>query len=228
VTHRATRLAAAALAVAAVTCIPSVPAVTAAAGTAAGRLCTETFIPMSDGVRLHAWVSRQAPDQPRPVLFMMDSYSRSGQGNGTTGSADDSCPQALPDDYVPQWLSASVISQFTLVQVAYRGTGLSEGLFDMSGPRTQQDVEASINWAASQPWSDGKVVLTGESGAGFAAFFGLRNPPRHGGAHLHQLRGHVPLLLPGRRVQQPGRRVPRGHPERLAPATAETHPARHG
>jgi putative CocE/NonD family hydrolase len=176
VKHQATRLAAAALAVAAITCIPSVPAVTAAAGTAAGRVCTETFIPMSDGVRLHAWVSRQAPDQPRPVLFMMDSYSRSGQGNGTTGSADDSCPQALPDDYVPQWLSASVISQFTLVQVAYRGTGLSEGLFDMSGPRTQQDVQASVDWAASQPWSDGKVILTGESGAGFAAFFGLRNP----------------------------------------------------
>jgi putative CocE/NonD family hydrolase len=148
----------------------------AATASAPQRLCSEKLITMSDGVRLHVWVSRLAPDTPRPVLFMMDSYSRSGQADGQTGPANDSCPQALPDDYVPQWLSTDVIDQFTLVQVAARGTGLSEGTFDVNGPRIQQDINASIDWAAGQPWSDGRVALVGESGTGFSAYFGMRNP----------------------------------------------------
>lgn len=154
------------------------PAPTVGSARAAGppRLCSEQLITMSDGVRLHAWVSRLAPDRPRPVLFMMDSYSRSGQADGQTGPANNSCPRALPDDYVPQWLSTSVTDQFTLVQVADRGTGLSEGVFDLNGPRIQQDVNESIDWAARQPWSDGKVALIGESGTGFSTFFGMRNP----------------------------------------------------
>jgi hypothetical protein len=140
------------------------------------RLCSERLITMSDGVRLHAWVSRAAPDTPRPVLFMMDSYSRSGQADGQTGPSNNSCPKALPDDYVPQWLSSDLTDKFTLVQVADRGTGLSEGTFDMNGPRVQQDVTESINWAAGQPWSDGRVVLTGESGTGFFTYYGMGNP----------------------------------------------------
>src|SRR4051794_22711510 len=47
--------------------LPAAPA----AG-ADSRICTETLVRMSDGVRLHAWVSRLPPDGPRPVLFMMD------------------------------------------------------------------------------------------------------------------------------------------------------------
>jgi hypothetical protein len=152
------------------------PAAARAATATPQRLCTEKLITMSDGVRLHAWVSRPAPDGPRPVLFMMDSYSRSGQANYQTGSTNNSCPTALPDDYVPQWLSPDVIDQFTLVQVADRGTGLSEGTFDMDGPRIQEDIKESIDWAASQPWSDGRVVLIGESGTGFSTYFGMRNP----------------------------------------------------
>ena len=147
-----------------------------AASAAPQRICSEHLVTMSDGVRLHAWVSRLAPDGPRPVLFMMDSYSRSGQADTNTGPANNSCPQALPDDYVPQWLSADVIDRFTLVQVAIRGTGLSEGVFDVMGPRIQQDINQSIDWAAHQPWSDGKVVLTGESGTGFFTYYGMRNP----------------------------------------------------
>jgi putative CocE/NonD family hydrolase len=140
------------------------------------RLCTETLIKTSDGVRLHAWVSRSAPDVRRPVLFMMDSYSRSGTANGTTGATDGSCPTALPDDYVPQWLSTSVINRFTLVQVAYRGTGASEGVFDMTAARTQQDIQEAIDWTSTQVWSDGSAVAVGESGTAFFGFHALRNP----------------------------------------------------
>jgi hypothetical protein len=153
-----------------------VPLAGAQSARADDRTCTESLVNMSDGVRLHAWVSRRQPDVPRPVLFMMDSYGRSGTGNGKTGAADGSCPTSLPDDYVPQWLSQSIIDRFTLVQVAYRGTGASEGVFDMTAARTQQDIQESIDWSAAQPWSTGAVALVGESGTGFYAFHGLHNP----------------------------------------------------
>jgi predicted acyl esterase len=147
----------------------------AAGARAEQRLCTETLIKMSDGVRLHAWVSRLAPDQARPVLFMMDSYARGGVPGAARPSYNNACPQSLPDDYVPSYLSTDLIDRFTLVQVSYRGTGSSEGMFDMTGPRTQRDIHEAIAWAARQPFSDGHIVLTGESGTGFYAFHALRD-----------------------------------------------------
>jgi putative CocE/NonD family hydrolase len=146
-----------------------------ARATAAERLCTESLITMTDGVRLHAWVSRLAPDQKRPVLFMMDSYARGGKPN-TDPAYDNACPEVIPDDYVPQGLSQDLTDRFTLVQVSYRGTGSSEGRFDMTGPRTQQDIHAAIAWAAAGPWSTGDVVLAGESGTGFFAHQALHDP----------------------------------------------------
>lgn len=155
-------------------------AVTALAAGAPGvraeeRSCTETLVRMSDGVRLHAWVSRLGPDRARPVLFMMDSYARSGRRAGSP-AYDNACPGSLPDDYVPAYLSPDVIDRFTLVQVSYRGTGSSEGLFDLTGRRTQRDLREAIAWAAREPWSTGRIVLVGESGTGFVAHHGLREP----------------------------------------------------
>src|SRR4051794_31151672 len=93
----------------------------AASAQAADRACSEKLIRMSDGVRLHAWVSEAAgrAGTSRPVLFMMDSYARGGNA-GQGPSNDNACPQVLPDDYVPQYLSTDVVKRFNLVQVSYR------------------------------------------------------------------------------------------------------------
>ena len=147
----------------------------AAPASAQERLCTETVVPMDDGVKLHAWVSRKAPDVARPVLFMMDSYARSGRPGGDP-AYDNACPEFLPDDYVPEFLSPAVTDRFTLVQVSYRGTGASEGMFDMTGERTQRDLRAALDWASAQPWSTGEAVVTGESGTGFVGHHALTHP----------------------------------------------------
>lgn len=133
------------------------------AGEVADRLCDEVLIEMSDGVRLHAWVSRLAPDQERPVLLEIESYN----------VPSDTCPTTLPSDGTSAYVDQELIERFTLVHVSYRGSGSSEGVFDMTGPRTQLDVSEVIGWAAEQPWSDGRIVLTGQSGTGFAAHHGL-------------------------------------------------------
>jgi predicted acyl esterase len=149
-------------------------ALSASPAQAITRTCTETKIPMSDGVQLHAWVARApALKKPRPTLFMMDSYARSGHP-GKDSQYDNACPEVLPDDYVPSFLSQAIVDRFDLVQVSYRGTGASGGLFDMTGPRTQRDIHEAIRWTARRPWSSGRIVVTGESGTGFAAFHTLR------------------------------------------------------
>lgn len=131
---------------------------------AAERSCTELLLPMSDGVRLHAWVSTYYPDDPRPILFEFETYAQHENG----------CPPFAPGE--PDLMSQEVIDEFTIVHVSYRGTGASEGVFDLSGPRTQADIREAIAWAAAQPFSNGDVVLTGQSGTGFAAHFGLLEP----------------------------------------------------
>ena len=44
---------------------------------------------------------------------MMDSYARGGKP-GQGPSNDDACPQVLPDDYVPAYLSKEVSDRFNL------------------------------------------------------------------------------------------------------------------
>ena len=138
----------------------------AAVAQEADQLCDELLVDVSDGVRLHTWVRRVPPDQPRPVLIEMESYAR----------PDNGCPSHVPGDYYPHLLSQDVFDRFTIVHVSLRGTGSSEGVFDMMGPDTQRDVREVIAWTRTQPWSDGRVVLTGGSGTAFFAHHGLREP----------------------------------------------------
>ncbi len=52
---------------------------------------------------------------------------------------------------------------YTQVIVDVRGTGFSHGHWQVLGPREQQDTVEVIDWAASQPWSNGRVGTTGVS-----------------------------------------------------------------
>ncbi|NME81448.1 CocE/NonD family hydrolase [Rhodococcus sp. 105337] len=52
---------------------------------------------------------------------------------------------------------------YTQVVVDVRGTGFSPGQWQILGPREQQDTVEVIDWAASQPWSNGRVGTTGVS-----------------------------------------------------------------
>ncbi|NKY46564.1 CocE/NonD family hydrolase [Nocardia cerradoensis] len=57
-------------------------------------------------------------------------------------------------------------SGYTQVVVDVRGTGFSQGEWDMLRQREQQDTVEVIDWASRQPWSDGKVGMTGISYSG--------------------------------------------------------------
>src|SRR3954447_983928 len=90
----------------------------------------------SDGVSLQTTISGEAPLAARPTIVEFSPY---GRNSGT--------------------LDAGPAFNHLLVQI--RGTGDSDGQFDALGPRTQEDVEETLEWACHQPWSNGTLGLNG-------------------------------------------------------------------
>jgi uncharacterized protein len=62
---------------------------------------------------------------------------------------------ADPERFVPDG--------YALVRVDVRGTGRSPGFMDLLSVRETQDLYQCIEWAARQPWSNGRVGLNGVS-----------------------------------------------------------------
>ena len=52
---------------------------------------------------------------------------------------------------------------YACVRVNSRGTGRSPGFIDHFSPREARDFYECIEWAARQPWSNGKIGLSGVS-----------------------------------------------------------------
>ncbi|MFC9439775.1 CocE/NonD family hydrolase [Nocardia sp. NPDC057030] len=58
---------------------------------------------------------------------------------------------------------------YNMVHVDIRGTGTSEGKWQMFGDKERQDAAEVIDWITKQPWSDGGVAVKGTSATGIAA-----------------------------------------------------------
>lgn len=56
-----------------------------------------------------------------------------------------------------------VRSGYVWIDVDVRGTGFSDGMWQLTGPREQQDALEVIDWISKQDFSNGKVGLTGYS-----------------------------------------------------------------
>jgi putative CocE/NonD family hydrolase len=104
-------------------------------------------ITMSDGVKLYSDVIR--PDKPGryPVLVEQTPYNKN-LVDGSTAFGDNT--------YFAQ-------RGYVVVIVDVRGTGSSEGQWQSFDDREQRDGFEVTQWAASEPWSDGKVGLFGPS-----------------------------------------------------------------
>ena len=104
-------------------------------------------ITMSDGVKLYADVIR--PDKPGryPVLLQQTPYNKN-LVDGSTAFGDTS--------YFAQ-------RGYVVVIEDVRGTGSSQGQWQSFDDREQRDGFESVQWAAGQSWSDGKVGLFGPS-----------------------------------------------------------------
>lgn len=130
-------------------------------------------IPMDDGIVLRADVFRPAKEGKYPVILSYGPYGKNLHFR--KGYPDqwkvlvEKYPEALqgtsgrylnwetvdPEKWVPDG--------YVVVRVDSRGAGRSPGVLDPLSPREIRDLYLCIEWAAQQPWSNGKVGLAGIS-----------------------------------------------------------------
>ncbi|MFP5219294.1 MAG: CocE/NonD family hydrolase [Actinomycetes bacterium] len=111
------------------------------------------YIEMSDGVGLRYTVFLPDGEGPFPVLLQYSGY----------GAGTDPYDNGLAE------FGARMRDQgFAVLGVNVRGTGCSEGEFDLFTPLWSTDGAAVVEWAATQPWSTGKVGMVGASFPGIS------------------------------------------------------------
>lgn len=112
------------------------------------------WIPMPDGVRLHAriWLPTDAHEQPVPALLEYLPYRKSDW-------------TSVRDAERHPWYAGH---GYASVRVDIRGCGDSDGVFDDEYSETElNDGLAVIAWLAEQPWCTGRVGMFGISWGGF-------------------------------------------------------------
>ena len=131
-------------------------------------------IPMDEGAVLRADVFRPANGERYPVILGATPYAKwlSFQDEVWGGQWKMLCahePEILrlssnkyqnyefpdPERFLPEG--------YALVRVDVRGTGRSPGFMDLLSLRETRDLYECIEWAACQPWSNGRVGLNGVS-----------------------------------------------------------------
>ena len=141
---------------------------------------TEHYFSMGDaaGTRLHADVLRPkgiADDAQTPVILTVSPYTNH---NGSTTDTDLNGTGPNPRFYDFLDMSGALTKGYSFAYVDLPGFGGSGGCNDWGGVREQNAVRAAVEWAASQPWSNGKVALLGKSYDGWTGLMGVAQQPK--------------------------------------------------
>jgi predicted acyl esterase len=130
-------------------------------------------IPMDDGVVLRADVFRPTDAGKYPVILSYGPYAKGlafqEAYKGNWSRLIKAAPNVLegssnkyqnwelvdPEKWVPDG--------YVCLRADSRGAGRSPGYMDVWSPRESQDLYQCVEWAAAQPWSNGKVGIHGIS-----------------------------------------------------------------
>jgi predicted acyl esterase len=137
------------------------------------RILWDAPIPMSDGIVLRADIF--LPENPGEYAAIL-SYGAYGKGVPMQvgyKSAYDRMVRAYPDiaegstNKYMNWEVADpekwVPDGFVCIRVDSRGAGRSPGVLDATSEQETRDIYECIEWAAAQPWSNGKIGMNGIS-----------------------------------------------------------------
>jgi predicted acyl esterase len=172
--------------------LTSALSLTAAAGAQAadpppGSTWSEATIPSAGGVQLHADILRPSNlsrTAKTPVILSIGPYFNHAGQVGAAGpvadtSYDPAGPSTGPNDRFYDFIEGAKLMKrgYTWIQVDLRGFGGSTGCLDWGGPGEQSDVVNAVQWAARQPWSNGKVGMYGKSYDGVTGLIGVDKRP---------------------------------------------------
>jgi uncharacterized protein len=164
----------------------ALPATAAAAPVPPGASWSQAYFTSSGGVRLHADILRPtnlAPGTKTPVILSIGPYFNHSGQTGPAGPAEDTSYDPVgpagPSDRFTDFVEGAKLMErgYTFVMVDPRGFGGSSGCLDWVGPGEQADVVNAVKWAASQPWSTGKVGMYGKSYDGVTGLVGVDHQP---------------------------------------------------
>jgi len=130
---------------------------TAPAQTTSYDLISDVRIPMADGTLLDSDEYVPTTGCPCPTILVQTPYRKSGAG-------------------VSEGNTIFPSNGYAMIVVDVRGTGSSEGMWDSFGALEQQDSEALVQFAASQPFSNGVVGLSGVSYSAINQFLTIEQP----------------------------------------------------
>jgi len=137
------------------------------------RIDWDLPIIMDDGIVLRADVYRPVKEGKHPVILTYGPYAKGlpfevgykDQWENMTGNFPEikagttnkyQCWEVVdPEKWVPEG--------YAIVRVDSRGAGRSPGYLDCWSPREAKDIRDCVEWAAVQPWSNGKVGMLGIS-----------------------------------------------------------------
>jgi predicted acyl esterase len=152
-----------------------------------GSTWSEAYITEADGTRLHADVLRPAnlaPGTRTPVILSIGPYFNHSGQVGPAGPIENApytpVGAAGPSSRFFDFVQGAHLMErgYTYVMVDLRGFGGSSGCLDWGGPGEQADVKAAVQWAASQPWSTGKVGMYGKSYDAVTGLMGIAKQPQ--------------------------------------------------
>jgi len=128
-------------------------------------------IPMDDGVVLRGDLILPVGRNGRPVTRGLPTIVTITAYNKTVLGAGAGAVLAGAD---PRYLVKRGYAQLT---VDARGTGSSEGVWGAFSAREAKDAAAVVAWAHRQPWSNGRVGMTGASYMGITQIFAAARHP---------------------------------------------------
>ena len=141
---------------------------------------SEQYINAPNGDVLHADVLRPKglPDDAKtPVIITVSPYTNhSGQEGPLDFDPNATGPSSRWQDFEDG--ADPFAHGYTYVIVDLPGFGGSSGCTDWGGPNEQAAVKNAIEWAATQPWSTGKVGTYGKSYDGWTGLMALAQQPK--------------------------------------------------
>lgn len=110
----------------------------------------EVWVTTSDGKRINNALYRPDTDEPVPVFINFSPYwGDSALDNG------DAFSRYMIEEYVPRG--------YAVVLAAVRGTGHSEGCFEVGSDRESLDLNEVVDFFSKADWSNGNVAAGGKS-----------------------------------------------------------------
>jgi predicted acyl esterase len=132
-------------------------------------------VPMRDGVTLACDVFRPDGEGQFPALLAFGPYGKEGQSAQIP-------PRMFSGDYahIEAGDTEYFVSRgYVHVIADVRGTGHSEGKYDICSLAEQQDGYDLVEWIAAQPWCNGNVGMVGVSYYAFIQYLVAAQQPPH-------------------------------------------------